>query len=189
MKEQLRSKEYEMIIDVNDATDLSRFSEETFDIVLCMGPFYHLITSEMRMKCLKECQRVLKKDCLLALSYINRYNMVPYIATSDRDFIRKSFIEKVINTGVLVDGDEDCCWTTAYYSSPSEMELLAEELKIQVIEHFSPDGIAPLLRDHIDALNEEQFDAWCHYQYQVCREPSILGQGNHGLIIYKKISS
>jgi hypothetical protein len=52
--------------------------------------------------------------------------------------------------------------------------------------NFFPDGVAPLLRTHIDGLNEKQFESWCQYQYYVCREKSILGQGNHGLIICKK---
>jgi 2-polyprenyl-3-methyl-5-hydroxy-6-metoxy-1,4-benzoquinol methylase len=61
MRDMLKNMEFNMTIDVNDATDLSRFADETFDIVLCMGPIYHLITSELRMKCLQECKRVLVK--------------------------------------------------------------------------------------------------------------------------------
>ena len=52
------------------ATDMSLFEDETFDIVLNMGPFYHLITEEQREKCLSECLRVLKKEgSLLLLIY------------------------------------------------------------------------------------------------------------------------
>lgn len=46
---------------VLDATDMSLFEDETFDVVLNMGPFYHLITEEQREKCLSECLRVLKR--------------------------------------------------------------------------------------------------------------------------------
>jgi len=186
MRDMLKNKEFDMTIDINDATDLSRFTNETFDIVLCMGPIYHLISSELRMKCLKECTRVLTKGGLLAISYINKFNIVPYIATTKNDFVRGSFIEKVLDTGTLVDGDDDCCWTTSYYSHPNEMENIVRELDMEVVEHFSPDGISPLLRTHIDVLNKLQFEAWCQYQYRVCREKSILGQGNHGLIISRK---
>lgn len=43
------------------ATDMSCFADDSFDIVLNMGPFYHLITEEQREKCMKECLRVLRK--------------------------------------------------------------------------------------------------------------------------------
>lgn len=54
----------------HDVTDMSLFEDETFDIVLNMGPFYHLITEEKREKCFSECLRVLKKeDSLLLLIF------------------------------------------------------------------------------------------------------------------------
>lgn len=48
----LTTKEYSMNTAVLDATDMSCFVDGTFDVVLNMGPFYHLITEEQREKCL-----------------------------------------------------------------------------------------------------------------------------------------
>ena len=42
------------------ALDLSCFPDETFDVVLNLGPFYHLLESEERLRALKECKRVLE---------------------------------------------------------------------------------------------------------------------------------
>ncbi|MCM1283416.1 MAG: class I SAM-dependent methyltransferase [Muribaculaceae bacterium] len=47
------------------ATDMSVFEDNSFDVVLNMGPFYHLITESEREKCLSECIRVLRKGGLL----------------------------------------------------------------------------------------------------------------------------
>lgn len=57
----LTNKNYHMNTSVLDATDMSCFADDSFDIVLNMGPFYHLITEEQREKCMKECLRVLRK--------------------------------------------------------------------------------------------------------------------------------
>lgn len=48
----LKTKNYNMNTAVLDATDMYIFGDETFDVVLNMGPFYHLITEEKREKCL-----------------------------------------------------------------------------------------------------------------------------------------
>lgn len=64
--ERLKEKNYTMNTRVLDATDMSCFADETFDVVLNMGPFYHLTNKEMRQKCLEESLRVLKKGGYLA---------------------------------------------------------------------------------------------------------------------------
>ena len=57
----LKTKEYSMNTAVLDATDMSCFADDTFDVVLNMGPFYHLVTEEQREKCLKECFKGVKE--------------------------------------------------------------------------------------------------------------------------------
>lgn len=57
----LKTKTYDMHTAVLDATDMSIFADETFDVVLNMGPFYHLLAKEQREQCMSGCMRVLKK--------------------------------------------------------------------------------------------------------------------------------
>src|SRR5690554_795326 len=45
-----------------NALDLSIIKDNTYDIVLCFGPLYHLEKLEDRMKCINEVKRVCKKD-------------------------------------------------------------------------------------------------------------------------------
>ena len=62
INQNLADKQYSMKTAVLDATDLSVFADESFDVVLNMGPFYHLISEEQRNRCMNECIRVLKKE-------------------------------------------------------------------------------------------------------------------------------
>ena len=59
-------------IEVGDARNISR-PDESADIVLLMGPMYHLIDIEDRVKALNEARRVLKKGGLLVCAGITRY--------------------------------------------------------------------------------------------------------------------
>lgn len=183
IQEQLKNKPYNMASKLIDATDLSNFEDETFDIVLCMGPFYHITDPAMRNQCLSECIRVLKKGGLLAISYISRYYVFPYVATSDSKYLTADLAKKLVNTGTINHDDTDCFWTDTYYAAPEEMELQFQMADLHIVEHFAQDGITPKLGEDVNNWNDEQFKIWCDYHYSVCREKSLLGASGHGLII------
>ena len=67
---QLKQKPYSMQTNILDARDLSIFDNESFDIVLNMGPFYHLVDAADREKCMNEGLRVLKCGGLFITAYI-----------------------------------------------------------------------------------------------------------------------
>jgi len=67
------NKDLNIQCSVLDARDLSNYNDKTFDVVLCMGPIYH-VQFDDSTKCLQECNRVLKKDGIIVVSYINKYN-------------------------------------------------------------------------------------------------------------------
>lgn len=182
----LTIKEYSMNTAVLDATDMSCFADDTFDVVLNMGPFYHLITEEQREKCLKECLRVLKKGGLLITAYIPRYYVFQYVAINDVEYLDGHLAKQLIETGVLKHDDEKCFWTDTYYSSKEEMESIYGEHGLEIIDHFAQDGLAPLLSHKVDNWDESQFKTWCDYHYSICREHSILGSSNHVIIIGRK---
>ena len=84
-----------------DVLDMSRFSNESFDVVLCMGALYHLMELNDRKKCVEGCLRVLKKGGLFVAAYINRnavyinhFNQNPPVER------RKHIFETITNAGV-----------------------------------------------------------------------------------------
>lgn len=182
----LAGKTYDMDIAVLDAADMSCFADDSFYIVLNMGPFYHLITEEQREKCLKECLRVLKKGGLLVTAYIPRYYIFQYIATSDEKYLDAHLAKQLIETGVLRHDDEKCFWTDTYYSSKDEMESVYKKHGLRIADHFAQDGLTPLLSQKADKWDGKQFKIWCDYHYSVCREQSVLGASNHVVIIGEK---
>lgn len=186
MNQTLANKNYNMDTAVLDATDMSCFADNSFDIVLNMGPYYHLITEAQREKCMKECIRVLKKGGLLVTAYIPRYYVFQYIATNNENYLDERLAKQLIETGVLRHDDEKWFWTDIYYSSKEEMESIYQRYRLKIVDHFAQDGLAPLLSKKVDKWDENQFKTWCDYHYSVCREQSILGASNHVVIIGKK---
>ena len=182
----LQEKSYDMQTAVLDATDMSMFADETFDVVLNMGPFYHLTDETQREKCMSESLRVLKKGGLLVTAYIPRFYVFQYVAMSDSKYLDAKLAEQLIQTGVLKHDDELCFWTDTYYATKQEMEQLYRINGMEIVDHFAQDGLAPTFSGKVDAWNEAQFATWCDYHYSVCREESILGAGNHVIIVGRK---
>ena len=59
-----------------NATDLSVYKDNSFDVVLLFGPLYHLTEKDEREKCIKEIRRVLKPGGKVFASFI------PYLSGS-----------------------------------------------------------------------------------------------------------
>jgi S-adenosylmethionine-dependent methyltransferase len=55
------------------ALDLSRFVDSSFEVVLLVGPLYHLVEPSDRDLAINEALRVLKPNGLLFASFISRY--------------------------------------------------------------------------------------------------------------------
>jgi 2-polyprenyl-3-methyl-5-hydroxy-6-metoxy-1,4-benzoquinol methylase len=186
INEELKEKPYHMDTSVLDATDMSCFSDESFDVVLNMGTFYHLIDEQSRIKCFEESIRVLKKGGILVTAYIPRFYLNQMIAMSNDKYVDKQLLEQIRETGVLKHDDPKCFWTDTYYSSFDEMQELYQKYNLEIVEHFAQDGLAPLFAEKVDKWNVEQFKIWLDYHMSVCTEKSIIGMSNHVIIIGRK---
>lgn len=182
----LNDKPYNMKTAVLDATDMSMFPDESFDVVLNMGPFYHLVNKDDREKCLKESMRVLKKGGILVTAYIPRYYVFQYVAMQNKDFLDANLAKQLVETGELHHNDEKCFWTDTYYSTCEEMEALYRQHGLNVIDHFAQDGLTPYFAEKVDKWSDDEFKTWCDYHHSVCRERSVLGASNHVIIIGEK---
>lgn len=186
INKKLEETSFTMATGINNATDLSEFNDYSFDMVLCMGPMYHLIDLSLREKCISECKRVLKQDGILVVAYINKYCVFPYVSTSDKRYLNMDLALTLIGTGTITHNDPNCFWTDSYYATPEEMENLLVNCDLKVLDHLATDGLSLFLKDKIDSMNHDEFEVWCNYHYLACRERSILGASNHGLVIGRK---
>jgi len=155
-------------------------------MVLCLGPMYHLTNECYREKCIKESLRVLKKGGILAISYINKHFVLNSVMITDKRFLTNQFVDKILNTGVIKDGGKRVLLDRCFFTTPLEMEAFITKFNTKIIDHVGTDGISPFLKDFVDNMNDEEYDTWLHYILSSCREKSILGMSNHGLLICRK---
>lgn len=176
-------------IELADATDLQKFQDESFDVINCLGPMYHIKSEEDREKCVKEALRVLKPGGILAVSYINKHFLIQSVMASQKEFFSDDFVDKILTSGLDEGGREDCFYTVGYFTTPEKAEDFMSRFSVEIIDHAAIDGISPLLKDKINELDDKQYSAWINYCLKSCRDRSTLGISNHGLIICRKVNT
>ncbi len=158
--------------------DLSMFDDESFDIVLNLGSFYHLTDEKDRIKSIQESLRVLKPNGLYFLSYINRYaNIIKYREQMKEDFHK---FEEYLKEGYW---KEDPLF---YASTPEKIEFLMYRLELEQLHNIATDGMKFVVRDVVNSFNDNEFEKWMNIHYKTCEVKSILGYSEHGLYIGRK---
>lgn len=159
---------------LGNALDLSEFEDESFDLVFCFGPMYHLKTEEEQSRCIEETKRVCKKNGKILFAYIS----------NDMVFVTESLM---YNPNFFEGGEynretfklEDEPFTFLTFSKIKEI-MEAHDLK--KVTCFAADGLAELLSEKINALTKEQFSEWLRFHFYTCEKEELLGYSHH--IVY-----
>lgn len=171
---------------VADARDLSCIATASMDVVLCLGPLYHLQQEADRVQCLQEALRVLKPGGILACAYLNRFLIGALSVKRDVNKANAHFLPPLAATGLIQDDPADWFGQSSYHSTPNEMETLLQRCGARLLDHVAADGASKLIEDVVNHMNEEQYQQWRTWHWQTCREKSILGYSTHGLMICQK---
>ena len=159
--------------------DLSKFSDNCFDVVLNFGSYYHLCDEKEREKSLSETLRVLKSGGIYMIAYINR--CANYMAHFEELKDNFSFLVNYMQKGHIEN-------STLFYSSTPEM--IEEDLgkyNLKLLHHIAVDGPMFVYRDIIEHMNKEDFSAFMDIHLKLCDKRSNLGYSEHGLVIAQKL--
>ena len=166
------------------------FPDQCADIVLLLGPLYHLISGPDRALALEEARRVLKPDGLLFAAAISRWAYALYGLAKDHLFEDPAF-EKVVRSSVR-DGHHrgeigDRYFTTAYFHRPDELqsELIGSGFVIEGC--YGLEGPCGMFSDFDERWNDPRRRAeMIRITEMIESEPSLLGVSPHLLAVARK---
>ena len=164
---------------VGDATELSGIADDRFDVVLCLGPMYHL-TPEEREKCFAECRRVCKPGGVLAFAYINRIGVYAGACL----LFGEVYPNAQANRFVLEQGRDDVRPDMFFYTTPEEMNARAGAHGLKKIKNLATDFF--VTTDIVNAMSDERFELMRPLYDQMTACESCTGMGNHALLICAK---
>ena len=166
---------------IGDATDLKEIPDTSYDVVLCLGPAYHLPPEE-RAKAFSECSRVAAPGGVVAFAYINGLGVYAGACVCYKG--RNIYPNRKTNEYVFVEGTDDEAPGVFYFTSPEEMEAGAAEAGLTVIGQYGLDFL--FAAEAIDSMTAEQFDCYMELADRISKSRSCVGLANHALMICRK---
>jgi ubiquinone/menaquinone biosynthesis C-methylase UbiE len=169
-------------ITVGEAQHLE-YDSEYFDVVLMLGPLYHLTEKDARLRALSEAKRVLSKGGILFCVAVSRY-----ASTFDgyfRNLISDPRFIEIMNRD-LKDGQHRNktenldYWTTAYLHKPDELkeEVIQSGLKLDGILAIDSFGwLIPNFQEKWQ--NKDYRDLLLHTIRVIEKDNSLMGVSAH----------
>lgn len=152
----LKSKiqpQYDLQCIQGDALDLSNYADNIFDVVLVLGPMYHLYTRENQHRCLEEAIRVTKTDGKIFVAYcMNEATILQY-------GFKRNKIKLCLDAEMLTK-DYHCISVEKdlfQLFRTEEIDELNALFDVKLLKRVAADGPAYYLTDIIDEMDEETF--------------------------------
>ena len=164
------------------ALNLSRFQENTFDMVLVFGPMYHLYAMEDKIKALSEAKRVVKENGIILVAYcMNEYSILRLIFKENH--IEESIKNGKVNEEFHVVSEPEDLYD---YVRIEDIDEVRKGAGLERIKLISADGPANYMRPILNAMTPETFETFMKYHLSTCERPELLGAGAHTLDILEK---
>lgn len=183
----------ELVEEITEANvcNLSRWSDNDFDAVICLGPYYHLPNPDERQMATKEIARVLRPGGLLfaalmpRMIFLRRTLAIP----DERQRLRQSdFIARVLDEGIF-ENDIPGRFTNGYGFIPEEVEEFFDGHGFAKIGLYAAEGITIGIQKSLYELAEndpETYKAALGIIVKTADDPGILGMAAHLLYIGRK---
>lgn len=180
MKKKVKPKHNIKIYEGN-ACDLSFIDSDTYDIVLLLGPMYHLFTDEDKNKAIGEALRVAKTGGIVYSAYCNN-------DTCMYKMFYKKRILSYLDRGLIEDD---------YHakSSPNEIfelyrkpdiDNLMKDFNVTRLHFVGVDMLSYLYSNKLDRLNKREFEEYMKFLSTICEREDLVGFSEHMLDIFRK---
>lgn len=121
-----------------DATSLPEIPSGSFNVVLCLGPMYHLPPEE-REQVFAECSRICKAGGIAAFAYINQVGVYAGACV----LFGEAYPSALANQNVLEQGKDDLRPDLFFYTMPEAMEEAAGRYGLQKLKNCGTDFFSP----------------------------------------------
>lgn len=133
--------------------------DSSVDIVLLMGPLYHLTERDDRLKALREAYRVLRDGRILFATFISRYASVldglVFGFVHDPEFFE--IVKQDLKNGQHRNPTDNADYfTTSYFHHPDEIEPEINEVGFELENILAIEGPGWLVRDYDSDMKDVQ---------------------------------
>ena len=170
-----------------DATDLSRFADDSFDTVFLMGPLYHLMNEESRIRAIEEAKRVLKPGGCLLSSFILMFGGVIYGLRELEETILMAREQPFFEVAAKDESLAFDAFTYSYMTTVRDAEqLLASVPGLRTETVFGQESILSPYKYELAKQPKKIRMAWYDYTLRFCEKRDYLTHTEHLMIVSRK---
>ena len=169
--------------------DLSRFDEESFDAVLCLGgPLNHILRKRGRLKAIGELVRVAKRGAPIFISVISR------LATLEGELVLRApelwqhpgVVERMARSGDYFGGHG---FTACHFYNLDELEADLQGEPVSILERVGLEGLSSTHNEDANWLfraHKRGWKAWQRVHEATCTHPAVVATSNHFMVVMGK---
>ncbi|WP_316569365.1 class I SAM-dependent methyltransferase [Neobacillus sp. YIM B06451] len=182
-----KRKSFEKNITLKDyihgnALDLDEF-QLPFDVILLMGPLYHLTKEADRKKAVEGALRLLKPNGIMIASFISSYAPIQDTLSHLYPIESVQGLMDYLQNGENKDGKG---FTTAYFAAPREAREFMNSHGLKELLFAGIENILGCKENEINSLDECEYRKWLDICYHLSRDENLLGTSQHLLYIGRK---
>ena len=180
MKKKVKAEHKIKIIEGN-AVDLSFLNDETYDIVLLLGPMYHLFTDEDKHAALSEAIRVAKTGSVIYAAYINNDT------TMYKMFYERRILG-LLDKGMIRDDYHAISSPNEIFElyRKSDIDELMKNYNVTRLHFVGVDMLSYVVNNKLNRLNKREFEEYMKFLHSICERDDLTGFSIHMLDIFKK---
>ena len=181
MKKKVKPK-YNIKIIEGNAVDLSFLDDETYDIVLLLGPMYHLFTDEDKHAALSEAIRVTKTGGIIYAAYINNDTVMYKLFYTKR-------IRNYLDSGNVDEnyhGVSNPDMVFELYRKPEIDEMMGRYNNVTRLHFVGVDMLSYLYNNKLNRLNKREFSEYMKFLHTICERDDMTGFSIHMLDVFRK---
>lgn len=162
-----------------DARKLDFIESSTYDMVLLLGPMYHLYNDADKHKAISEALRVCKTGGTIFVAYCNndttmlqlfvQHKLSDYLDCIDNHFHAISKPELVFELYRKEDIDK-----------------IMSSFDVQRLNYVGVDMLSNAFDEAFDEMTDKEFDLYMKYHYTICEREDMTGLSFHMLDIFRK---
>ena len=178
----LKKKDPSIKAYLGNSINLSFLPSNTYDIILLFGPMYHLISYEEKLQTLNEAKRLLKDDGIIFISYcMNEYAIITH-GIKENYLLDSINNKKIDNKYHIISSNNDLY----SFVRMNEINKLNKDCNLKRIKIIAQDTYTEYLKKEINNMDEETFQAYLKYHFNICESKYLLEMSRHTLDIVKK---
>ncbi len=188
-----RSKSAELGVSLEDYVHADArslpFPDESFDAVLALGRFYHLLEEPDRHQAFSECIRLLKPGGLLAVAFISVYAPIYDAALPDPEAIHqwRPRLLEFIPTGRHLAASPS--FTDPWFVDPAGIPALVAPYPIETLHIIGAESMLAQSKRFLYAQRLDVLQEWMAFALETAETPASLMGSEHLVYFGRKVGS